>query len=917
MRWLCITILFCWHQVAIASEDDEVKIEYSDPNESLQKTDGAEAEGFFAPPIEFLFRNPALQANLNAGVDAINNSVDTLMDSLFYSIMNNDTNLNYNDFIWYNFNYRRRLFTAPAGYFVVVDRFQTGPVYNRVLWNYHDVPVSLGINPATEAMQIYIRTDGMRIAKEQDMGFTRRLINNWLGLVPILATILPPSFNQNQLYDPLTEVETPFVLPTSVDKFYTMPVGSIRSYALTGGIRLSPNFGGLVDKPTLDALARMGGFVERIPYALFKRGEHRINVLRHSDHVAWVGVSDLSKMGQAIQPFVGQRYFMLRGLFAAEAWNHLWMWMGVPVNVLPLNVDFEQSLVKTFDQVYQYDLRNPAAQAAYEAAVLGDFLPSWQRFLDAKEKKLETGVLFHFSRTQDRYETLGTNGPNMAVFKTERERVLNSGEVEITDTEGKFHILEAFLNVNDRKWNILVGDDEIRSQQILEMKVKRVIEKNPSDDTEKISYVFDPGHSPYRITMTLSIQDKYVDTDNFFEYVDLLRYATAMPMADLPKFPRHDSGREAEWRRNGYLMAPLDQASYAHVPPTFLGRFGAEIAVSIQTSQIDHIVKADENSMWRALASAFDLNPDEWSNPSVRESLLFRTRWLRAVAAYPLKLFNWRWSDFDAIGEISAAVSRLQALRNLSTPMEKLAGFRALFDTDYPVQLGRGLMNLTELAKVPRKVTISAQPQGGATGGIKANYGLLNGKVYRAGPPFPSGDRYATARAALAKFYLNQPREATDRPHIQRIQVAMHQLPASVRSLAEPGESPNKTRSLEKRNKHVMVSLRVKKLILDGPLKVFVRVDEGGKLQLGKLTLVEKVIDLPPVEGYSFDSREKNFEFYLTGPLSPVADDRLNESVSDGDEFAVTIAVSKDGLVWSDERHFNFILKNGKLLPVE
>ncbi|MEN9834116.1 MAG: hypothetical protein RL011_309, partial [Pseudomonadota bacterium] len=61
----------------------------------------------------------------------------------------------------------------------------------------------------------------------------------------------------------------------------------------------------------------------------------------------------------------------------------------------------------------------------------------------------------------------------------------------------------------------------------------------------------------------------------------------------------------------------------------------------------------------------------------------------------------------------------------------------------------------------------------------------------------------------------------------------------------------------------------------------------------------------------------KNFEFYLTGPLSPIADDRLNESVKEGDEFAVTIAVSKDGLVWSDERHFGFILREGKLLPVE
>ncbi len=917
MRWLWIVFTLLSDPAVFAIDDGDVKIDYSDPNENQQKPDGSDGEGFFAPPIEFLFRNPALQANLNAGVDAINNSVDTLMDSLFYSIMNNDTNFHYNDFIWYNVNYKRRLFTAPAGYFVVVDRFQTGPVYNRTLWDYHNVPVSLGINPAVEAMQIYIRTDGMRIAKEQEMGFTRRLINNWFGLVPILASILPPSFNQNQLYDPLTEIETPFVLPTTVDKFYTMPVGSIRSYALSGGIRLSPNLGGLVDKPTVEALSHMGGFVERIPYAIFRRGEHRINVLRHGDHVAWVGVSDLTKMGHAIQPFVGQRYFILRGLFAAEAWNHMWMWKGVPINVVPLNIDFEQSLVKNFDQVYQYDLRNPAAQAAYEAAVLGDFLPSWQRFLDAKEKKIDTGVLFHFARTQDRYETLGTNGPNVAVYKKERERVLNSGEVEITDGDGKFHILEAFLNVNDRQWNILVGDDEVRSQQILEMKVKRIIEKDQKGVPSKTDYVFETGPNPYRITMTMSIQDKYVDTDNFFEYTELLKFVTAMALTELPRFPRHDAGRESEWRRTGYLMSPIDQASFAHVSPTFLGKFGAEIAISIPASQIDHIVHSDENKMWRAFASAFDLNPDEWGNPTVRNSFWFKTRWLRALVAYPAKIFNMRWSDFDAISEISSAVRGLVAIRALSTPMEKLAGFRNLFDTEYPLQLGRGLLNLCDLDKIPRKVTISAQPHGGATGGVRANFGLLNGKVFRSGPSFPLPDRYALARATLSKFYLNQPRESADRPHIKRIQVSMHPLPESVRSLALPGDNKDDRAKLDKYAKQVIVNMRVKRLVLDAPLKVFVRVDEGGKLQLGKLTLVEKVVDLPPLEGYSFESKEKNFEFYLTGPLSPVADDRLNDAIREGDEFVVTLAVSKDGLVWSDERHFNFIVRDGKLLPAD
>ncbi|MCX6105191.1 MAG: hypothetical protein NTY08_05080 [Proteobacteria bacterium] len=895
-----------------------VKIEFSNPEEDRgTKEKDREGEGFYAPPIEFLFRNPAIQANLSAGVDAINSSVDTLMDSIFYSIMNNDTNFHYNDFIWYNLNFRRRLFSTPSGYYVVVDRFQTGPIYNRVIWNYQNIPLTFGVNSAVEAMQIYIRTDGMRIAQDQELSTPRRLLNNWLGLVPALAGILPPSFNQNQLYDPLTEIETPFVIPLSVDKFYSMPIGSIRSYALNGGIRLSPDLGGLVDPATLELLARIGGIQERIPYAIFKRGEHRINVLRHGDHTAWVGVSDLDRMGQAIQPFIGQRYFILHGALAAEAWNHMWMWSGVPLSVLPLNIDMEQSLVKTFDQVYEYDLRNPAAQAAYEAAVTGDFLPSRQRFLDAKEKSLDTGVIFHFSRTQDRYETVGTNGPNVAVFKKQRERVLNSSEIEITDSDGKFHMLESALNVNDKKWNILVGDDETRSQQIVTMKVRRVINKEAKNQTEDFTYAFEPGPDPYRLTMTLSIQDKYVDTDNYNDYVEVLRYVTALPLAGLPHFSRLDAGREADWRRRSYFVAPSNQINIGHVPPTYLGRFGAEIAISLPASQIDRITSASDDAKWEGFASAFEINAKEWSSAAARRSFKFQSQWYKAFFAYPLRLINLRFAEIDAVVEATNAIAALNRLRAVKEPLAKLEQFRSLFDTDHPLQIGRAILNLAELAKVPRKVTLSAQPQGTASAAIKATYGMINGKTYRGGPVFPGLDRYAKARAALAKFYLNQPRESADRPRIQKIQVTSRKIPDSVRTIDHLSEAGSLTKSFDRKSKHAFITFRVDRLSIDGPIKVFVRIDEAGKLQLGKLTLVEKVIELPPIESLSINRDFNSFEFYLTGPLSPLSNEKFDEAVNDGDDLSVTMAVSKDGAIWSDEGTFSFALKGGRLYPVQ
>lgn len=905
IRWL---FLFMLSAPAFA-QDAQVQIDFSGEDEAASKK---EDQAFYAPPIELIFQNQAIANGLASGADAINRSVESLMDSLFYSVLDNEINYYFTDDVWMSTTIKRDLYSTPSGAYVVVDRFLLGPRYSKELWRIHDIPINLGVDGTVEVLQIYLRTDGQRLAEQEDLSPARRWANNWFGLLPAAAMILPPSFNQNELYDPVKELETPFSFPLDVESFYAMPVGSIRSYALSGGVRLSPDFGGLLDQKSQSTLDRIGGLEANAPYSLFKRGEHRINVLRHGENHAWVGLTDLNRLGHSVSTGLGQKYFILRGALAAKFLSWDWIWTGVPVAMVPIDLNFEQAVAKVFDQVYEYDLRNPKAQEAYAAAVRGDFVPSRERYLDFKEKAEDTGVVFHFARTQDRKESIQRNGPNIAVYKKERNRNHTEAEVEITDQEGKFYVLESSLDVADKSWDILVGDEEARVQQTVEMKVKRVVDK---DDPAKFEYAFETAEDPYRLTLSLNIQDRYVNTAEYRKYLGELRYFTALQLKDVPQIDLVDREQLVDWRRQNFFAEPTEQVAVIHPTATYLGRFGAQASISFSTKQLEKIVKSSENDIWAAFARAYEVDERDWRDPEIRRSIGFQMRWFKPFLLYPTRLINLRFSSVDAIVEAAHATRQLMALKSLKTPVELIDAFHEMLDSDHPRQLARGLLNLASIDQVPRRVTLSAQPKGSARHEVKQAYGKLNSVTFRAGPAFPEPTRYVKAKQKLANFYLEKPQEAEHKPKVSKIQVTTREIPASVRGLNEdPDDDDEEIKASDRKKRHVYVTIKVKDVTADGPLKLYVRVEQAGKVKIGKLALAEKVLDLTPVDATIDPAGGLTYEFFLTGPMSPLSTFMLNQAVGAGDQFLVSLAASHDRIVWSDERSVEFRFESGKLM---
>lgn len=903
------------------NQDTSVNIKFDAEREPEAEREGVLA---YAPPIEQLFQNPAIASGLASSADAINRSVESLMDSLFYSILDNEKNLHITDEAWFSTSLKRDVYSTPSGSYVVMDRFQLGPRYAKELWRIHDIPISLGIDGTVEVMQVYLRTDGMRLAEQQELSPLRRWVNNWFGLLPLAATVLPPSFNQNELYDPVTQLKTPFSFPLDLEGFQTMPVGSIRSYAISGGIQVAADIAGAQGVSTRDALDKAFGMTLTMPYAIFKRGEHRINVLRRGEYSAWVGVKDLNRLGHSLSPLAGTTYHVFHGALAARLFDWDWVWKGVPLAVLPMDMSYEQAVADLFDQVYEYDLQNPSALDAYEAAVKGDFVPSRLRYLDAKEKGLDTGVAFHFSRIQDRNENVSRNGPNVAVYKRERARDHSESEIEITDPDGKFYVLESALGIEDKTWDVLVGEEQGRVQHTLEMKVRRVMEKPEAEGEnalqkdlanvtdEPYSYAFEADPDPYRLTIGLNIQDRYVDVVEYYSYVDDLRFFSGLDLQNVPALKLRDPAEQEARRRSVYFSEPTDFVKEVHVTATYLGRFGAQATMTFSTEELDRILATPEDEVWAAFARAFGMDEKVWRDPAERASYGYQMRWFGAFFLYPTRLLNVRIAPADAIKEATNAVKQLAAIKQATTPLEKLDGFQKLLDTDHPRHLARALLELSDKEKVPRRVSFSAQPKGSARHEVKTEYGRLNNMIFRAGPPFPEPGRYARAQAKLANFFLDQPLQAQARPHISGIEVKTRTVPASVRSLED---DPSVGGELNRDTKHVFLEVTANGLDAAGPAKVYVRVEQAGRIKIGKLELAEKVLDLTPADLRSSDGEDQRYQFYLTGPLSPLSNFMLNQAVGSGDEFLVTLAVSREGAIWSDERAVEFRFHRGQLTP--
>lgn len=871
---------------ATAEGEGAVEVEWDEEK-------GSESESrVTSTGIDSLFKDPAFLTNISSGVDSLNRSIDSLMDALFYSLMDNRLSFDVTDSSQFGVELKRDVYSTTFGEYVVADRFSLGPNYLVNLTSVNGIPVDLGANGTVNILNIYPRSDGLRLMENQELPFWRVAVNNWFGLLPLLSNILPPSFNPNEMYDPLKELETPFLFPLDEESVFKMPIGSIRSYSLSGGLFFPMDLLGAKTQADKEKFLNVEDVTAEIPYTVFRSGEHRINVLRRSEYEVWVGVSDVERFGHGIRAALGKTYLVFQKMLP--------YWGGMPAPVFPINFELDAADANKFDHLYEFDLRKEPARVAYRQAVRGNFREAHNRYLDHKEQKLDTGVLFHFKRKQRGLEYGRKNSRNLVIQRNTRKSLHSDSEIEITDGQGIIHILEADVEIRDEAWDALVGSENLSFNNRLEIKVDKA--KDPESGMTR--YIISPSDTnPVSLVMTFRVNDKFVDVTEYRDYVQMARLFTNLGF-ELPYLPLRDNSKLRGKRREMALMDPVEDVRAIHVTPTHLGEMGVNASVHFDTRNLERIIKSSENKLWQAFARAYGVPREAWATASARFSFANSMRWLAAVTTYPLRALNIRISAADAIRDTTFRIAAIQKAAKTQHPIARMEAFGELLNTDYPVQLARALLFLSKSADIPRQVTFNAKKKGKGADATKQLFEQLNNRVFKSGAAFPSHYRSRIARDKLAAFVPEELQEIRQRPVVSKIHIdkRLVDVTPAMQKRMRGGLQP-----------HVYINLNVSKVPPGSKVKFYVKVEQGGEVNVGRFVLADQIISLSPDRGSGAGASTNKYGFYLTGPYSPFKGFLFDRAVEFGGVFDLSIAASVEGEVWSEERKVSFRFEGGAL----
>ena len=868
--------------------DEGIVLEY-------EKEEKSEKEGFLG--VEKIFNNPALASGLDSGARSLNRSLDSIMEAVFYSIMDNELIYDVTDQSLFKATLTRNLHNTRDGNYVVVDRFSLGPEFSTPLTPLQRMNLNLGASQNVNVINIYLRNDGIRLAENQSVGFWRWSANNWLGLLPVLTYILPPSFNQNELYDPVRELETPFIFPFSVEAVRDMSVGNVRSYSFSGGINLGVNIMDARFMEQIRDIFERNDVDSAIPYSIYKTGEHRINVLRRSENHVWVGLTNTDKTGHGLAANMGKIYLVFNKVAS--------YWSGVPAPVIPVSISATDAAVHGFDLLFEYNLTNPLARKAYRAAVRGKFQLSYEMHereaaREADPAALTTGVRFHFERVRTADEVEFASTRNLFVHRDSRGVRRTKSRIKTKDEGGLYTILESKLQIEDSVWDVLVGADEVNFFDQVRMKVREI----PGAEAGSVDFEFVPGDpNPMSLVLALNTNDRFVDMFDFRRVVRLQRYFTGLPMATIPRIPTRSPQLVEERRRKGFLMNPEDDVASIRVTPTFRGRMVTDSSMVLNTQQLRHIFSLPEKRYWQAFARAYGLEPQIWETEERRDS--FRnTLWQAgAFILYPLHTLNVRIPLVDALTDSAERIEALKRLSRMRTPAQFQEGFNQLLSTDYPARLAHTLRELAS-GDIPRSVSFTTKPKGKANPGAKKLFASLNRKVFRSTIEMPVQERHLQVREKLAAFVPTEMQESRERPQIGLVHVL-------TRAGFEENGQNDSDAPLEK---HLYVRLRLHKQ-LRLPVKIYVRFEQGGKVNVGRFVLAEKVLTLAPQKEEDGKGQEEyEYGFFLSGPLNSLDFSYFSEAALDlGGKFILSLAASLDGEVWSQEKKISFRFDEGRL----
>jgi hypothetical protein len=845
--------------------------------------DGSDGSQVNAMPVDKIFRDPVWASGLASGARTINKTLDAWMELIFYRLLDNELIYDINETTQFSTSLKRDVYYASEGNSIIVDRFALGPRFMKGLFDIQKVPLRLSGDISTNVISVYPRADHIWINEDRDVPLWRRMANNWFGILPFLTRILPPSFNPNELYDPMRQLETPFIIPFSAEAAGKMDIGSIRSFSLSGGIYLGLDVLEAYGSKIKGIFGADSKYIAQLPYSIYRTGEHRINVLRKSKDVMWVGVTKASRLGHGLDFSFGKIFIVFSKTFD--------FWRGASAPIVPVSLDVSKEKIAKEERIYSFDLQYPEAARAYEQAVAGNFVLAHDYYQEYVKTGKEKGVKFQVQAITKEIIDNRSNEKSFFVQRSGGKSATSFSEIELQDEKGKMFFLNAAQNEHEDDWNILVGSQYMNYKAEYQVKVK----KNQSDQNPDEDYVVDDKeHEPYSMTMAMNISDRYTNSEEFARYIAKIQEFMKTNLDTMgPKIPLREESKLLEFKQQYALENPATAVEWIRVVPSHLGELKVDASVAYSSEFLAWFEALSEKELWNYLIKIYELDYSVNRLSLTQNAALRLFDWAFLMARYPAHYMNVEVPFFDALLQTAHIIKAHKEIGKSKTIVQKVRAYERLFSAGSLVKLNHLFLQLVDDrgSGGSKSISFGSIPKGDKAGQATEKFRQWNGKTMSSSP-VTFDNRYRFARQTLDQFE-----------------------PSSVKSEKDLGVKINRAIITDEKQdaEGIWVDLFLNEPVVKDAVYVLVRIEQSGQINLGRLVVGEKVIQV--THKRSDINGRTVISLPLIGPQSEVITGLSEKLISLGEDYQASFAISLDEKSWSEKRKIYFGVKNGLLKP--
>lgn len=809
--------------------------------------------------------NKLVASTLRDGLKSLNDSIKTLMDSVFYSLMDRKVSLKINSNFSLGANYDREVQETALGSYVVIDQFHIGPELFKNLADLGAAPLNLTSDGGLTVTNITHQTDANRAIDQQDSNRFEATIKNWFGLLPVLDRILPVSFNPLELYDPIQYLKTPFLFPFEAKQINSLPLGTIRSITLSGGITLAID-ALLPEQDTLKDIFKIENLTSIFPYGITKNGSHRINVMRKSHDITWLAITDANELGHQLTLDITSNYFALNKLFPS--------FNGVKIPLSPIKQFYADLKIKTYDQIYEFDFRVPEAKIAYENAVRGHLVLADR--LSSKPQRY-SGVAKKFTRKilADEFRDFGAH--SAYIINHKNHSVVKSGLSKINIKNKVNYMMFAKSAMGSEVWDLAAGKDSYNLQTNFEILVKKK-DKNKEDIENFETAAAD--RNPYQLITNFNFLNKTANTVDFNRTIKELNYYTGFSLKQIPKFNTNTNDEIQRHKSEVALLSPEERIKARSLQPHRLGHFQVSANVSFPYKSLILLKKADESILEKSLIEAFSKYYE--SAHFSASSNLFST--MSSYLLNFLRIFEVQFPRLDFERESSRFKRNIAALKSSNDPKILIATYANMFDTPYSLQVIYALRRLVERQQgdISTSIHITTKPVGSATNSKSMRYKFKTLNSFQ----------QHTSKTQIKSFTTNL--------------IDMYIERFTNNTLASPIPTPVLkgisfyVHTGEFNNRQLTSDISVKPVgNYDEGIYCYLRLEETGVVDISRFRLGDKLIKLQKPKLDSGKPKTTPLNVDLSGDEGLFTSVALDEAFSKEKSYDFYVSLSEDKSNWS------------------